>query len=215
MKPFISLSLLGLASAVSLGAALHPDDNLAPRGEDLDDTNLPSQFSDLSAIDDFPPDEEDVLAPVHQHPSDPTHLFADDDEDPTLTIYQLISQHPHTTKWTALVDEHHDLVELLNGTKAHHTVFVPDDAAFDHHPFGEDEPSKEWVRSALEYHIAPKVHTMRDIAVMGTLPTILKEDWLAGKPQRLRPNTSIKGFRLNFFTKIIGPNKVSVRLWVP
>lgn len=207
MKPFTHLPLLALAPAVSLGALLPGD--IADRGRDLSETLLsglhdrPSIIGDLLESE-FAHDMGDDLGSALDLLDD-----ADDDDEPTLTIYQLISECPQATKFAALIKEHDDLVKLLNNTDAEHTLFLPTDEAFDHLPF-KDRPSEEWIRDALQYHIATDARTAHDLVRTETVPTVLKEDWLGGKPQRLRASLTLKGLHINFLSKIVKPNTVSI-----
>lgn len=135
-----------------------------------------------------------------------------------LTIYQLIAGNKHTTKFAEFVNEHDDLVQLLNSTKANYTLFVPVDAAFEHknapphhEPLvGKEPPSKEFVNSVLRYHIGLGLYSSTpDLLATHTVPTALDEELLDGNPQRLRTRFGLGGVRVNFFTKIIVGNFVN------
>lgn len=211
MKSLVNLPLLALASAVGHGALI-PDD-FAQHGRDVSETLLSGAGDGLSAIGDIL--ETDFLKGL-ENGADPLLEFlgTGDDEEPTQTIYQLMSECPQTSKWAALIKEHDDLVQLLNSTEASHTLFVPTDEAFDRLPF-KDRPSEEYIRAALEYHIATDVYTAHDLAKTETVPTVLKEDWLGGKHQRLRAGFDLKGLNINFISKVVKPNIVSIPLPLP
>ncbi|SPO04368.1 related to oxidoreductase [Cephalotrichum gorgonifer] len=200
MKSLLNLSFLALALAASV-RAIQPDE-LAQRGSDVvEDVLAPIKdgaFNFDDALEDTPVDRLTESL-------DAINLLDDDHPEPTLTIYQLISEHPHTTKFAYHLSQHDDLVEILNNTEGRNTLFVPADEAFDHLPFKE-HPPEEWIRSALEYHIATHVYTAHDLIRTNTMPTVLKEEWLGGKPQRLRASLTLGGLHINFLSKVIVPN---------
>lgn len=204
----MNLPLLALASAVGHGALI--PDHVAQRGRDVSEALL-SGAGDVSAIGDII--ETDILNGL-DNAADPLLDFlggGDDGEEPMQTIFQLMSECPQTSKWTALIKEHDDLVQLLNSTEASHTLFVPTDEAFERLPF-KDRPSDEYIRAALEYHIATGVHTAHDLVKTETVETVLKEDWLGGNHQRLRAGFGLKGLNLNFISKVVKSNIVSIPL---
>lgn len=125
------------------------------------------------------------------------------------TIYQLISESKYTTKFAGLVDEHEDIVQLLNSTKANYTLFVPVDSAFEHIP-KDKKPSKEFVESVLKYHIGLGLYPAGRVLVTHTLPTALDEPLLGNKPQRLRTSVGLlSGVRVNFYSKVVAVDIVS------
>lgn len=204
MKPFTYLPLLPLVPA--LGALIPAD--VADRGRSLGETLLSGLHDGPSIIDDAL--DSDFAHGLGQNLDAALDLLDDnDDNEPTLTIYQLVSECPETTKFAALLNKHDDLVKLLNSTDADHTLFVPTDEAFEHLPF-HDRPSDEWIRDALEYHIATDARTAHDLARSKTVPTLLKEDWLGDRPQRLRVSLSLKGLHINFLSRVVKPNTVSI-----
>lgn len=134
------------------------------------------------------------------------------------TIYQLISRNKYTTKFAELVDEHEDIVQLLNSTKANYTLFVPVDSAFEHIP-KDKKPSKEFVESVLKYHIGLGLYPAGRVLVTHTLPTALDEPLLGNKPQRLRTSVGLlSGVRVNFYSKVVAVDIVSLpteKLFLP
>ncbi len=126
-----------------------------------------------------------------------------------ITIYEVISNSNHTTRFSKFVDAHPDVIALLNDTKANYTLFAPIDKVTKE-PRGAKEPSKEFVKNALKYHIVPGLYPARKLVASHTLATSLNEKLLGGEPQRLRISTGlISGFRVNFYSKIINANIVS------
>jgi uncharacterized surface protein with fasciclin (FAS1) repeats len=126
-----------------------------------------------------------------------------------LTIYQLISQSKYTTKLAALVDEHEDIVQLLNSTSANYTLFAPIDSAFEHIP-KDKKPSKEFVEAVLKYHVGLGLYPARRVCLTHTLPTALDEPLLGNKPQRLRTSVGWhSGVRVNFYSKVVAADIVS------
>lgn len=125
------------------------------------------------------------------------------------TIYQLISECKYTSKFAKLVDEYDDIVQLLNGTSANYTLFVPVDDAFKHIP-EDKKPSKEFVEAVLKYHIGLGLYPAGRVLVTHTLPTALNEPFLGGKPQRLRTSVGLlSGVRVNFYSKVVAVDFVS------
>lgn len=130
-------------------------------------------------------------------------------EKSNQTIYQLISQSKYTTKLAALVDEHEDIVQLLNSTEANYTLFAPIDSAFEHIP-KDKKPSKEFVESVLKYHVGLGLYPAGRVLVTHTLPTALDEPLLGNKPQRLRTSVGLlSGVRVNFYSKVVAVDIVS------
>jgi uncharacterized surface protein with fasciclin (FAS1) repeats len=133
------------------------------------------------------------------------------------TIYQLIEKSEHTTNFTKLVNEFDDIVELLNSTKANYTLFVPVDSAFAHLPGheGDKPPSREFVESVLRYHIGLDTYGVHRILTTQTIATALDEELLGGEPQRLRVEAGLLGVKVNFYSKVIAANFVSVLTHFP
>jgi hypothetical protein len=130
-----------------------------------------------------------------------------------LTIYQIISESNYTKTFAKFVDKHDNIVDILNSTDANYTLFVP----IDHgrkgkdHDKSDDKPSDEFVEHALQYHIADGEYPARRLWRTHTLPTLLKEPFLGGEAQRLRIGFSIlSGIRVNFFSKVVAANFVSL-----
>lgn len=128
-----------------------------------------------------------------------------DDEEPTLTIYELISKSEHTTKFAGLVDEHEEIVELLNSTDAKYTLFVPGNKAFEHLP-GDKKPDADFLKAVIKYHIADGEFSARDLVHTNTVPTVVKEKLLGDEPQRLRASFGFGGLNINFYSKVVKPN---------
>ena len=131
-------------------------------------------------------------------------------DKPNQTIYQLISSSKYTTKLAAAIDEYPDLVVLLNGTLANYTLFAPIDSAFEKIPKDAPKPSKEDIKKALLYHVSPEFYPAGKVLVTHTVPTALTVDTLGVGPQRLSTNIGIKGLTVNFYSRIIAINIVSI-----
>lgn len=129
---------------------------------------------------------------------------------PDLTIYQLIQLSNHTKMFAALVDEHPDVVKLLNSTgSSNHTLFVPVDAAFEDLPQDKPKPDKEFINAVLRYHIGLGEYRAHEIITTNTIPTAYDEKWLGGEPQRLRASLGLSGLNINFYSKVIAADIVS------
>jgi uncharacterized surface protein with fasciclin (FAS1) repeats len=128
-----------------------------------------------------------------------------------LTIYQLISESKYTSNFTKLVNEYEDIVDLLNSTKANFTLFVPTDSAFAGIPdHGDKKPSKEFVEAVLKYHIGLDTYTAHDILTTQTIPTALDEKMLGDEAQRLRVSLGFTGIKVNFYSRVVAANFVSL-----
>lgn len=138
--------------------------------------------------------------PGHRRPKRPHHGHH---HKPNKTIYELISSSKHTTKLAKLIDEYPDLVKALNGTAANYTLFAPTDKAFERIPHhGDHKPSKEVIEKVLSYHISKEFYPLGRILIGHTIPTTLELDSLGGA-QRLRVGLSLRGFNVNFYSKIL------------
>lgn len=139
--------------------------------------------------------------------------------DPDKTIYELIKESKHTTRFAKLVDDHDEIKQLLQDTEHNHTLFVPTDRAFERLPHHghkhkdkdgdgdeHEKPSKEFLLALLKYHVVPGLYPRRRILSSQTLPTEFHPSALsrdrssdndddndnhpAGHPQRLRVSST-------------------------
>ncbi|KAI2639408.1 FAS1 domain-containing protein [Xylaria nigripes] len=124
----------------------------------------------------------------------------------TLTIYQAIHASNHSKKFAELVDDFPDIVQLLNSTDKNVTVFVPTDRAFEHIPKHGHKPHKKFLNKVIEYHILRGDHPAGRLFASHTVPTILNNEKLGDRPQRLRISVSLLGLRINFYSKVVRPN---------
>lgn len=150
-------------------------------------------------------DEEFLSHPSHHHhPHHPHH-------GSNKTVYQLISESKYTTKLAKLIDEHEDIVDVLNGTAANYTVFAPTDKAFEKIPkHGHHKPSKEFLKDVLLYHVSPEFHPAPEILAARTIPSLYREVELGlqAPRQRLSVQLSLKGVTVNYYVRVIAPNIV-------
>ena len=129
---------------------------------------------------------------------------------PNQTVYELIAGSKYTTKLAELINEYDDLVELLNGTAANYTVFAPIDRAFEKIPEGAPKPSKELLKKVLTYHVSSDFYPAGRVLTTHTVPTLLVGELLGGEAQRLSTNIGLKGLTVNFYSRIIAINIVSL-----
>ena len=122
---------------------------------------------------------------------------------PNMTVYELIAKSKYTTKLAALINEYDDLVQLLNGTAANYTVFVPIDKAFEKIPDHAPKPSKEELKKVLLYHVSQEFYPAGRVLVTHTVPTLLVGEYIGGEAQRLSTNIGLKGLTVNFYSRII------------
>jgi len=187
----------------------------------------------LALVDAEDEDEEDD---PHAHPPHGGHGKHGHPGDPDKTIYELIKDSKHATKFAKLIEEHDEIKQLLDNTEHNYTLFVPTDRAFDHihrgHHGGKDgdndddddhkhkKPSKEFLLSFLKYHIAPGLYPVHRIRAVRTIPTTLTPSALDTStststrhhhPQRIRAFTTpfVHRTRLNFRTRPVGPDFVA------
>jgi uncharacterized surface protein with fasciclin (FAS1) repeats len=150
--------------------------------------------------------------------------------DPEKTIYELIKESNHTTRFAKLVEEYDDIKQLLQDTKHNYTLFVPTDRAFRHIPHrrhghhdqdddGDDDHKfpKEFIIALLKYHITPGLHPLHCVRARNTLPSLLHPSALGTStshsdsthhrdhPQRIRVATVpfLPLTRLNFHARLI------------
>ncbi|KAH6651877.1 Fasciclin domain-containing protein [Truncatella angustata] len=127
-------------------------------------------------------------------------------EASNLTVYQAIQESKYSTRFAKLVDEYPDIVKVLNSTHHNITAFIPTDKAFEKIPDHHKEPPKDFIEKVLEYHVVPGLYPAGRILASHTLPTLVKEDALGDKPQRLRVSIGLFGLRVNFYSKVVVAN---------
>ncbi|KAK3363413.1 fasciclin domain-containing protein [Lasiosphaeria hispida] len=125
------------------------------------------------------------------------------------TIYELIAESKYTKRFAELIEEYDDIKELLQDTKANHTLFVPTDSAFERIPHDHKKPPKEFIQAVLEYHLAPGLFPTRRVLFSHTVPTELKLASLGGHRQRLRIGVSLFGVRINFYGKLVATDIIA------
>ena len=126
------------------------------------------------------------------------------------TVYELIAASKYTTKLAKLISEDADLVKLLNSTAANFTIFAPIDKAFEKIPKHHKKPSKELIKKVLLYHVSPEFYPAGRVLVTHTIPTALVEKSLGDNPQRLRVGLGLKGLTVDFYSRVIAINIVSI-----
>lgn len=167
--------------------------------------------SGISAVEDVDIFEGHHEPPHHERPHHPRHPHhPPHGHKPNLTVYELINSSKYTTKLAKLINEYDDLVEVLNGTAANYTIFAPTDAAFEKIPKHHGKPSKELIKKVLSYHISPDFYPAGRVLVSHTIPTALGEERLGGEPQRLRLGLGLKGLTVNFYSRVVAVNIVSI-----
>lgn len=146
--------------------------------------------------------------PPHHH--DPHHGHG----KPNLTIFQMIQESKYTTRFAELINEHEDIVGLLNSTdnKYNLTVFCPTNEAFDKIPEHHKKPDADTLRRVILYHIVKDEYSAGRVLSVATIPTALDEPELGGaggRPQRLRVSLGFRGVTLNFYSHLNAANIVS------
>jgi len=154
-----------------------------------------------------PPDHDHPHHPPHHGPHHPGH-----DHKPNMTIYQLITESKYTTKLAKLIKDDEELVKVLNGTAHNYTIFAPSDRAFEKIPEHAPKPSKEQIREVLLYHISPEFYPAGRVLRTHTIPTLHNESALGREPlpQRLSVNVGFRGLTVNFYSRIVAVNVVSL-----
>lgn len=193
--------------AVGDGYQLDEDDDSYVIQSDYIDHDLGYRYDLLQDVNDND-GEHGRDRPHHPH-HHPHHGQSD------LTIYELISRSKYTTKLAKLVDQDEELVQLLNSTKANYTVFAPTDDAFAKIPKDHPEPSKEFLRNVLLYHISPGVYSAGRVFYSHTLPTLYNETGLGENlPQRISIRKGWRGLTVNFYARIVAVNIVSIPSYI-
>ncbi|PFH57916.1 hypothetical protein XA68_14422 [Ophiocordyceps unilateralis] len=122
------------------------------------------------------------------------------------TVYELIRACEHTSRFADAVDDHPDVVKLLNGTSSRDlTLFVPTNEAFRGLPDGH-RPGRSFVERVLRYHVGLGRYPAGRILHTHTLPTALEEELLGGESQRLRTSIGLGGVEINFYSKVVAIN---------
>lgn len=188
-------------------------DKVLPSGEDvlaaLDDSVDYVSSSIDSAVSAF----EDLKHDIHDQLAEATN--GGGHEFPDHTIYQLISESKYTTKFAKLVDEHEDVVKLLNSTSSQNlTLFVPVDEAFEDIPDHHEKPSKEFLEHLLKYHIGLGEYRAKRILGTNTIPTAYNEEFLGDEHQRLRTTVGLSGVTVNFYSRIIAADIVGLHVFL-
>lgn len=164
------------------------------------------EFASEKEVESWLAGDEEFMShpPHHHHPHHPHH-------GSNKTVYQLISESKYTTKLAKLIDEHEDIVDVLNGTAANYTVFAPTDKAFEKIPkHGHHKPSKEFLKDVLLYHVSPEFHPAPEILAARTIPSLYREVELGlqAPRQRLSVQLSLKGVTVNYYVRVIAVNIV-------
>lgn len=149
-----------------------------------------------------------------KHPKHPPHDPHHGHGKPNLTIYQMIQESKYTTKFAELVNEHEDIIGLLNSTENTYnlTVFCPTNEAFEKIPKHHEKPDAETLRRIILYHIVKDEYPAGRVLSVDTIPTALDEPELGGaggRPQRLRISLGFRGITLNFYSHLNAANIVS------
>ncbi|RDA91052.1 hypothetical protein CP533_6119, partial [Ophiocordyceps camponoti-saundersi (nom. inval.)] len=122
------------------------------------------------------------------------------------SVYELIRGCEHTSRFADIVDDHPDVVRLLNGSSSRDvTLFVPTNEAFRGLPDGH-RPGRGLVERVLRYHVGLGRYPAGRILHTHTVPTALEEELLGGEPQRLRTSIGLGGVELNFYSKVVAIN---------
>lgn len=143
--------------------------------------------------------------PHHKKPHHDKPHHGDHDK-PNRTVYELINESKYTTKLAKLINEYDDLVQLLNGTKANYTIFAPTDAAFEKIPEHGKNPSKEFIKNLLAYHVVDDFYPAGRVLQSYTIPTLYKPEHLLGHQQRLTVRITLKGPAINFYSRLVALN---------
>jgi uncharacterized surface protein with fasciclin (FAS1) repeats len=152
-------------------------------------------FTTQGESEDHPPHHG---PPRHRKPHHPPHHHT-----PNMTIYELISKSKYTTKLAKLIDEFPEFVKALNGTTHNYTVFAPTNRAFEKIPKHVPKPSKEFLKTLLEYHASKEFFPAGRVLASTTIPTALKDEAIGGFPQRLSTQVSLRGLTINFYSRVV------------
>jgi hypothetical protein len=174
------------------------------------DSSLDSE-DEFDVFEDPPPPHHPPPHHGPPHHKPPHHGKPHHPHFSNLTVYELINKSKYTTKLAKLINEHDDLVDLLNGTKANYTIFAPTDAAFEKIPEHRHKPSKEFIKNVLLYHVSDHFYPKGRLLHSYTVPTLYKPDNL-GHNQRLTVRFTLHGPAINFYSKLVATNIVIASL---
>jgi len=93
-------------------------------------------------------------------------------------------------------------------------VFAPTDSAFEKIPEHAPKPSKEDLKKILLYHVSEEFFPAGRVLVTHTIPTLLSVDTLGIGPQRLGTEIGLKGLTVNFYSRIVAIDIVSLVLLI-
>jgi len=184
--------------------------------EDDDEMSSHHEEDDLDGMD-GPPEHP---PPHHRRPGPPHHRRPPHKGPrhggkrrghhgfPNDTLYEVISKSKFHTKLFELIKEDSELVDLLNSTKANHTIFAPTNKAIEkiqNSPHYK-KPSKEIIHKVLLYHIVSDLYPAGRLLSRLTIPTLLEEEKLGGEGQRLRISLGLRGLEINLFGHVVAAN---------
>ncbi|TDZ44765.1 Aurofusarin biosynthesis cluster protein S [Colletotrichum trifolii] len=121
------------------------------------------------------------------------------------SVYSIIHASKEGHRFADLLGRHPTLLDRLDGRDGEFTVFVPTDDAIDklHHLDRSDE--RLW-REILEYHVLEGRYDVEALLASGTVPTLLREDGMGTRPQRLRTERDGKEIGVNFYGRLVAMN---------
>jgi len=127
------------------------------------------------------------------------------------TLYEIVSKSKFFTKLFDYIKDDKELVDIFNSTSHNITVFAPTNKAIENLEKWKHDGkfSKEKVRDAVLYHVAPGLYPVKALLAYNTIPSLLKSSTLDNESQRLRINIGLKGFYVNLFARVVYVNVVA------
>ncbi|KAJ2905990.1 FAS1 domain-containing protein [Zalerion maritima] len=166
--------------------------------------------------------------PPHDHPPHHHDGHHGHHHKVNMTALDILAASNYTKIFSYLITTYSpELTALLNATvddPSNYTVFAPLDHGFKkihrhfkhHHPDKEPKkPSNETIEKFLSYHVVEGKKPFLSLYLANTLPTLLDGGDELGGPQRIKIGHGILGVYINFMSKIIFPNYVSLPSLTP
>lgn len=118
-----------------------------------------------------------------------------------LTIFEILGESPEMGELLKHIQQHPDLVAVLNNKAAEYTILAPTDRAFAQLDSSIQGTSEQTWMAILQHHISPHPLPMSRLLEMGAIPTLLRPPELNGDQRlRLRPTTG--GMQVNLQTRV-------------
>ncbi|KAK1974071.1 Fasciclin domain-containing protein [Colletotrichum cereale] len=211
MKPSRLMPFAATVAAAAASAVARPEDAARPQAPMRDDV-----LSTLDgAVDHLGGAVLNAVArtgrrvPGYRGGSDTAGTPQHAQDSPTnRSVIEIIRQSGQATYFSRLLESHGRLRDMLDngeGETGTFTVLVPTDGAF-RELEGLERSEGALLGAMLEYHVLEGRRTADELGgeAGGALPTVLAEDELGGRRQRVRVGAGTAGVEVNFYGRVVG-----------